>query len=156
MGLDIPDNLLALGEAVCFSVTRQQITTPRAGALELLSYLKTNNYKIGLISDCHYDVPEIWNETPFAPYFDVTVFSCQAGMNKADPRIFRIALEKLAVTPDKCMYIADGMRQELANASKLGMRAVQILVPEEIDDIPLREDWHGPVISSLNEILALL
>jgi putative hydrolase of the HAD superfamily len=156
MDLEMTDNILALGEEVCVSLTRQTITRPRENAVEVLSYLKSNGYKIGLISDCHYDVPQVWPETPFAPFFDVTVFSCQAGMNKSNPHIFEIALEKLGVKAKDCMYIADGNRNELANAKKLGMHAVQILVPGEIDDSPIREEWHGPRISSLKEILDLL
>ena len=129
---------------------------PRDGAIEILTHLKTNHYKIGLITDCGPDVPALWDETPFAPFIDVAVFSCTAGMNKGNPDIFRIATEKLGVKTQDCMYIADGMRNELANAANMGMYAVQILIPEEIDDSPIREDWHGPVISSLREILDLL
>ena len=121
-------------------------------AIELLSFLKSNGYQIGLISDCAPDLPELWLDTPLAPYFNVTVFSCLAGMNKGDPEIFQLAIEKLQVKPEKCIYVADGMRQELANAAKLGMHSIQILVPGEINDSPLREEWHGPVISSLQEV----
>jgi putative hydrolase of the HAD superfamily len=156
MNLNVPDNHVEAAAAIALSVTRDQICTPREGAIELLSYLKSNGYKLGLISDCFYDVPEIWPETPFAPYFDMTIFSCSVGMNKADPRIFQIAVETLAVKPENCIYIADGMRNELINAEKLGMHSVQILIPDEIYDSPIREDWHGPVISSLKEVLNLL
>jgi putative hydrolase of the HAD superfamily len=156
MDMDVPEYLLTRAAATPFSVTRSQITTPRDGAIECLSYLKSNGYKIGLISDCFHDVPEIWPETPFAPFFDVTVFSCTAGLNKADPRIFQIALEKLGAKAKNCMYVADGNRNELANAKKLGMLSIQIFIPDEIDDSPIREDWHGQKISSLHEIYNLL
>lgn len=156
MSLDVTDDLSALGEDICAAVTRQTITKPREHAIKLLIYLKSSGYKIGLISDCFYDVPEIWPETPFAPFFDVIVFSCSVGMNKSDPRIFQIALERLGVKANKCMYIADGNRNELANAKKLGMTSIQILVPGEIDDSPIREKWHGPRISSLHEIIGLI
>jgi putative hydrolase of the HAD superfamily len=156
MDLRVPENRIDLAAREPYSITQEYVTKPREGAIEVLSYLKSRSYKIGLISDCAPELPEIWNDTIFAPYFDATVFSCTAGMNKADPRIFQIAVEKLAVKPEKCMYIADGMRNELANAKKLGMHAVQILVPGEIDDSPIREEWHGPVITSLKEVLDLL
>lgn len=154
--LTVPDNLLNKAAIISLAMARRHLTAPRNGAIELLSYLKTNGYKLGLISDCGPDVPIVWNETPFALYFDVTVFSCEAGMNKGDPRIFRIALEKLAIKPKKCMYIADGMRNELANAAGLGMQAVQLLVQGEIDDSPIRENWQGLKISSLKEVLNLV
>ena len=154
--LNVPDNLVNHATNISLSVTKRHITVPRDGAIEVLSHLKTNGYKVGLISDCGPDVPEIWNDTPFAALIDVAVFSCSVGMNKADLRIFQIAIDRLAVKPESCLYIADGMRQELTNAAKLGMHSVQILVPDEIDDSPIREEWHGPVISSLKEVLNLL
>jgi hypothetical protein len=36
------------------------------------------------------DVPALWNETPFAPFFDVTVFSCSAGLGDNDLIYFPI------------------------------------------------------------------
>jgi putative hydrolase of the HAD superfamily len=156
MNVNVPDDSIKAAAAVALSITRNQICTPRDGALELLAYLKSNGYKIGLISDCYYDVPQVWPETPFAPYFDVTVFSCNAGINKADPRIFQIAVEQLAVKPENCMYIADGMRNELANAQNLGMYSIRILVPGEDYESPIREEWHGKTISSLREVVGLV
>jgi putative hydrolase of the HAD superfamily len=154
--LNVPDNLVNHATNISLSVTKRHLTVPREGAIEVLSYLKSNGYKTGLITDCGPDVPEIWHDTPFAPLIDVAVFSCSVGMNKGDLRIFQIAIDQLAVKPESCLYIADGMRNELANAAELGMHAVQILVPDEIDDSPIREDWHGPVISSLKEVLNLI
>jgi putative hydrolase of the HAD superfamily len=140
-----------------FGETRRVAMTPHEGAIELLTYLKSNGYKTGLITDCAADVPEIWDETPFAPLIDITVYSCSEGMNKGSPRIFELAAEKLDVEPGKCLFIADGNRNELANATRVGMRAVRLLIPEEIDyDSPLREQWDGPVISSLSEVRNLV
>jgi len=155
LNIKVADNLIKRASAIPFSLTKQVIT-PRDGAIEVLARLKSGGYKMGLISDCFYDVPEIWPETPYVKYFDVTVFSCDVGMNKANPEIFSIALEKLGVKAGDCIYVADGARNELANAAALGMKAVQIFIPEEVDNSPIREDWHGPVISSLQEILNLL
>jgi putative hydrolase of the HAD superfamily len=156
LSLEVPPDLIDHAAGISISMTKRLITVPRDGAMEVLSYLKTNGYKTGLITDCSPDVPELWPETPFAPYFDVVVFSCEAGMNKGDPRIFQIALEQLAIEPVKCIYVADGMRNELTNAAGLGMTAVQLLVPEEIDDSPIREKWHGQTISSLKGVLDFL
>jgi putative hydrolase of the HAD superfamily len=154
--LDVPENLVDLAADISISTARRHLTMPRDGAIDVLSYLKTSGYKTGLVSDCGPDVPAVWDETPFAPLIDAAVFSCAAGMNKGDPRIFQVILDKLKVAPEGCIYVADGMRNELANAAGLGMTAVQLLVPEEIDDSPIREDWHGPVIKSLKEVLNLL
>lgn len=151
-----PSHLIEKAADINLAATRNQICRPHAGAVELLEYLKSNGYKLGLISDCFYDVPKVWPETPFAPYFDVTIFSCEVGMNKANPDIFKIALGKLKVKAQDCIYIADGMRNELTNAAALGMIAVQLFISEEIDDSPIRENWSGLKITSLQEVYNLL
>ena len=139
-----------------FKSTRKMVEDIRPDAVELLSWLKSQDYKTGLISDCWTDIPELWDKTPFARLIDVPIFSCHVGMNKADIRIFQMAADQLKVSPECCVYVADGMRNELANAARLGMHSVQIYVPEEIDTAPIREDWKGPVISSLSEIKEFL
>ena len=154
--LDVHDNIIKRAADIPFLAVKNDVMKPREGSLELLAYLKTNGYRTGLISDCGPELPVFWNDTPFAPFIDVALFSWAEGMNKADPRIFQIALEKLAVKPENCIYVADGMRNELANAKKLGMTSIQIFIPDEINDSPIREDWHGQKISSLHEIYNLL
>jgi putative hydrolase of the HAD superfamily len=151
----VPHDAIRAAEQYPYAVTREVIT-PRDGALEVISHLKNQGYKLGLISDCFFDVTELWPQTPFAPHFDATVFSCDVGMNKANPAIFKIALEKLGVKARDCIYVADGARNELANAAGLGMKAVQIFIPEERDNSPIREDWSGEKISTLIELLSLL
>lgn len=139
-----------------FKSTRKMVEDVRPDAVDLLLWLKSRDYKTGLISDCWTDIPELWDETPFAPLIESPIFSCHVGMNKADIRIFQMAVDRLEVSPDRCIYVADGARNELANAAKLGMYAVQIYIPEEVDTAPIREDWNGPTISALSEIKEFL
>jgi len=155
--LSVPfnDNQIELASQLRLEMVKKEFT-PRKDAIEVLSYLKTNNFQTGLISDCSYPVPNIWSDTPFAPFIDEVVFSCLVGIKKPDPRIYQIAVDKLAVKPEECLYVADGIGQELASASKLGMHAVQILVPGEDGYDPYREEWNGPVIRSLKEILTFI
>jgi len=154
--INAQNNAIELAAVIPFSMVKNDVMVPRNNAIEVLTYLKSHGYKTGLISDCGPELPIFWDDTPYVAFIDVTLFSCSVGMNKGDPRIFQMAVEKLAVKPQSCLYIADGMRNELANAAKLGMHSVQILVPGEIDDSPIREDWHGQVITSLKEVLNLL
>jgi len=135
---------------------RHIMMKPRPDAVSVISQLKSLGYKAGLISNCTTDAPAIWPDTPFAHLFDVAVFSCSAGLMKPDPRIYQIAVEQLAVEPNECLYIADGIDQELAGAAQVGMHPVQIYVTGEDSIDSHREEWDGPVISSLTEVLALV
>jgi putative hydrolase of the HAD superfamily len=138
---------------------------PKPDALETLARLKSDGYKIALISNCDTEdteMPVIWPRTPFAPYFDAAIFSCTCGLEKPDPRIYRLATEKLGVKAEVCLYIGDGNNNELTGAALAGMHPVLIRHPDEGDINPLRtgeyegENWNGRVISSLKEVLELL
>lgn len=137
-----------------------RVMQPRPDAIEVLSQLKSQGFKIGLISNCSPDAPVIWQDTPLAPFFDVTVFSSSAGMRKPDPRIYLLATEQLGVQPEDCLYVGDGASQELSGAAKVGMSPVLIQVLDEDFDGSLpddaREEWDGPTVSSLTEVLALV
>ncbi len=138
-----------------FENTRKMLFSPRSDAMDVLTRLRTSGLKLGVISDCAFDVPEIWSETQFCKIMDFTSFSCEVGMNKANPLVFSAAAAKVGVPGENCVYVADGMRNELHNAASVGMHSVRFLVPEEIDGSPLREEWDGPAISSLSDLLKL-
>ncbi len=132
---------------------------PRADAVPVIKQLKSLNYKVGLISDCSPETPTAWPMSPFAGMFDVTVFSCVAGVKKPNPRIYGIATDKLGVAPGDCLYIGDGSSNELTGALKVGMHPVLIRDPDESVDahyIEREENWQGPVINKLKEVLNLV
>ena len=158
LGVDAQDNQIELAASIRFDMTKQEVKSLRDGAKEVLLHLKANGYKTGLISDCSKETTIILRDTPLYSLIDVTVFSCSAGIRKPDPRIYRIAVEGLSVNPQECIYIADGMGQELTRASELGMYAIQIRVPGKDDHNydTYRENWDGPVISSLKDVLTLV
>ena len=138
-----------------------QALTPRKDAIEVISTLKSNGHKIGLVSNCSPEPPVVWKDTPFAPLFDVTVFSSTAGLTKPDPRIYYMAIEKLKVNPEDCLYIGDGDSNELTGALKVGLQPILIRDPNEKPSNVIRSDyegdtWKGTVITSLKEVLNLV
>ena len=139
-----------------FDMTRNELIALHEGGINVLSHLRARGYKTGLISNCSFEATIIWGETPLAPLIDVAVFSCSVGMMKPDPRIYKLATGQLNVEPQDCLYLADGIGQELAIATQIGMYAIQILVPGENEYDPYREKWNGPTISSLTEILEII
>jgi putative hydrolase of the HAD superfamily len=136
----------------------RRVMKPRPESIEVISYIKKQGHKIGLISDCSDEIPVIWPETPLAPLFDAAVFSCVAGFRKPDPRIYSLAMEKLSVPPQSCLYIGDGGSQELSGALKAGMNPVLIRLDAESNEEHLssRERWNGQTVRSLKEILDLI
>jgi putative hydrolase of the HAD superfamily len=132
------------------------LLSPRPGAVETLEALRARGHRLGLITVCSEDVPDVWSETVFADVFDATVFSCSVGLRKPDPRIYRIACEELAVEPDEAVFVGDGANDELAGAERVGIRAVLI---HRAGEDPLWDEvrnWRGPRITAIPQVLSLL
>jgi putative hydrolase of the HAD superfamily len=128
------------------------------GALEALTTLRQRGYRLGLISDCSAETPQLWDSLPFAPLIEAPIFSCNVGYLKPDPRIYQIACERLAVAPEACLYIGD-RPEEVIGARAAGMRAVRVRPPHD-DTYEAREEgrpvWDGPELDSVAQVPALL
>jgi putative hydrolase of the HAD superfamily len=157
LGIQSSAEAIAAAAKLHSEIARRYLV-PRKDSLATIAYLKAAGRKIGLISDCSAEVPPLWADSAFAPLVEVAVFSCRFGLKKPDPRIYLFACKQLGVKPEDCLYIGDGSSRELTGAQAVGMDPVQILVPYELSDTHRvdTEDWPGPVISSFQEIPALL
>ena len=115
---------------------------PVPGAAETIGELRRRGLRIGLITVCSEDVPDLWPETPFHGLFDAEVFSCSVGLRKPDPRIYQLALDELRVEPSEAIFVGDGANDELAGAERVGMTAVMLERPSE-DQREEQPEWAG-------------
>jgi putative hydrolase of the HAD superfamily len=133
---------------------------PRDGALDTLREAKARGYPIALISMCAPDTPQRWRASEMAAFVDVTVFSSEMGLRKPDPEIYLAACKGLDVEPGRCLYCGDGAYGELSGAKAVGMTAYLIRPPDLDVAEALRpepeEDWQGPTVGDLRELLGLL
>ena len=155
LGIGVADDLVDEVVALRRDSTRS-LLAPRPGAVDTVVELRRRGYRLGLITVCSEDVPDVWGETAFADLFDVTVFSCSVGLRKPDPRIYRLACKELGVEPKEAIFVADGANDELAGAERVGMRGV--LIHRAGEDPPWDEvrDWHGARITAVPQVLSLL
>jgi putative hydrolase of the HAD superfamily len=143
------DDLLAMRR----DWTKQSLR-PRPDALPTLDELRRRGHLLGMISVCAQEVPQVWDETPLGGKFDATVFSCDVGVSKPDPRIYEIACERLDVEPADCLFVGDGANDELPGAERAGMTAIQLRAPGE-PLTPEGEAWTGRSIDRLSDLLQL-
>jgi putative hydrolase of the HAD superfamily len=132
---------------------------PRPGAEQVLHELRGRRVPTALISMCAPDTPPLWRASPLGGLVDVEVFSCEVGLRKPDPEIYRLACERLGVDPAACLYVGDGAYAELSGAAAVGMRAVLIRDPADAEVEGLRpeaEDWTGEHIERLEQVLTIL
>lgn len=158
--LKIPSDQQRIQQAadVRYEFTRGSLK-PKPEALELLTLLKQDGYRTGLVSNCAPDVPHLWHTTPLAQLIDVPIFSCQVKIRKPDPRIYRLVCERLRFAPQACLYVGDGSDRELTGAQQVGLSPVLVLTPLADAYDAQRPDvavWDGHIVQSLNDIPTLL
>ena len=103
-------------------------------------------YKLGIVS----------NGNSYAEHFgleDLISFSVYApdhgGIEKPDPRIFRIALELAGCTPHEMAHVGDSLEADVAGARQAGLRSVWLNRDGRQRDAVIRADRE---IASLREL----
>jgi putative hydrolase of the HAD superfamily len=129
----------------------------RDDAEATVSTLHNAGCRLGLISDCTHELPEIWPSLPIARYFNATVFSVEIGVRKPHLDTYRAVTEALGVDPSDCLYVGDGGSNELTGARQAGLRAIQLLTSDAAEAIvyDLDATWEGPRIRSLSEVIGV-
>jgi putative hydrolase of the HAD superfamily len=158
LGLEPDPQAVAAAATVRLDVYRG-IFEPVEGAEETLRWLRDRGYRVGLISMCAPETPALWRRLSVARLVEEAVFSSEVGLRKPDPAIYLLACERLDVEPTESLYVGDGSYGELTGAAAVGMRAVLIRDPAEVEGQihrPEVEVWTGPSIGSLREVPALL
>jgi putative hydrolase of the HAD superfamily len=86
--------------------------------------------------------------------FDAVVASGDIGIAKPDPRIFRLAAERLQVAPERCAFIGDLYETDALAAAAVGMTGIWL----DRGAAPLPGTASSPVvrIASLSELPPLL
>jgi putative hydrolase of the HAD superfamily len=122
---------------------------PRDDAVATLSELRSRGTRIGLVTNCTSEVPDLWRASELASLVDVAIFSCAEGVKKPEAAIYALAADRLGVTPAECLYVGDGSDDELGGAHRGGMSAVLLAAPDT--DTP--DIWSGSAIERLSDLI---
>ena len=96
----------------------------REGATATLRELHDRGFKLGLITNGSPTQHVKIAAMGLATLFSVVIVSDEVGMKKPDPRIFRMALQKLAVTAADAIFVGDNPELDIAGALGVNMRAI--------------------------------
>ena len=94
------------------------------GTVEALERLRAAGVRLGVVSNSDGQVDAALAEAGLRPYFEVVVDSTVAGVEKPDPRIFRVALEALGVPASETVYVGDVYEVDVVGARGAGMHPV--------------------------------
>lgn len=98
----------------------------RPGTFEALEELKSQGYKLGIVSNAEGQVEGDAHRFGLAPFFDTIIDSHVVGVEKPDPRIFRIALERLGVAPEETRFAGDIYSIDMIGARAAGIEGALI------------------------------
>ncbi|MCJ7707099.1 MAG: HAD family phosphatase [Anaerolineales bacterium] len=103
-------------------------------------------HKVGMITNAWSEIRvALENEWHIADAFDPLVISAEVGLVKPDPRIYRLALERLGVPPEEAVFI-DDFEVNVAGARAVGMMAIRFCsVYQALEDLEalLGENGEG-------------
>ena len=126
----------------------------KPGAGEALRQLKTNGYRLGLVSNTAYGekLRTILKNFGLARYFDCMLFSDEFGLRKPRPEIFRAALAEVKTDARQAVHVGDRVDLDVLGAKNAGMFAIYL----DADRAPYPEGFPRPDITvhSLAEVPA--
>lgn len=89
-----------------------------------LRLLQISGARAAVISNSNGSVRSILETLGLAGYLEFVIDSSEVGVEKPDPRIFRLALERAGIGPDDAVYIGDLYSVDVVGARAVGMDAV--------------------------------
>lgn len=90
--------------------------------IKTLQALRFQGVSLGLISNADRIDIQYWELSPLSRLFDTVVFSCDVGILKPDLQIYFLAMKKLSIMPEDCLFVGDGGSDELYGAKMAGMK----------------------------------
>ncbi len=96
----------------------------------VLEKLKEQGYKLGIISNWSWHLPELCESFDIARYFEAIITSSRVGFPKPQTEIFKVGLEKLKAEPSQSLHIGDTFSADIEGAWKAGLKALWIIRPD--------------------------
>ena len=123
-------------------------------AREVLHYVR-QKYKTGLITNGKNLVQHgKIDQLAIRDAFDFIIVSEEAGVKKPDPLIFEMALERLQLSAEECIYVGDHPVNDIEASASVGMNPIWIKVNQPWRDHITAKPIHE--IERLSELLGII
>lgn len=106
--------------------------------------------RMGIVSNFEEWLEGMLEEMQVAPFFEVIVISGKEGVEKPDPAIFQLALDRCGLAPEHVAFVGDHPTVDIAAARALGMTGVLV------DRWDRYAGHEGLRVRDLGELLAAL
>jgi len=129
---------------------------PVAGVMDFISYLKKNDYKIGLVtSSQHFKMQRALSLMGLTDTFDTEVTSRRITESKPSPMCYLLAAKDLNVKPEECIVFEDSFHGIRAGKDA-GMYVVGLSTTIPADQLEDKADCVVPDFSDLDKIIDII
>ena len=116
----------------------------RPGVIELLDWLKSHSCGLGVIANQPVEIRSIMERDNILRFFDVVIISEEVKLEKPNPRIFQLAMERAGAKPAECWFVGDRIDNDIKPAKKAGMHTVWVRGVSEHDDEAPKDESEQP------------
>lgn len=116
------------------------------GVEEVLGELRGFGLRMVVVSNANGKLAELLDRVGLSRYFDCLIDSHVERVEKPDPRLFRIALERVGAEAGRTLHVGDLYHVDVAGARAAGLSAVLL------DAADLYPDVDCPRVRSLTEL----
>lgn len=116
----------------------------------ILKQLRLRGLILGVISNSDGRIRTILQQCGIAHFFDIVVDSHEVGVEKPDPRIFALTLQRLNLRPYHALYVGDIYGIDVVGSERAGLQAILL------DTLDLYEGMHCRKIRHLRELLTIV
>lgn len=92
------------------------------GMGEALDAMRAHGVKVAIISNSEGMLDRLFTDLDVLRHFDLVVDSGKVGIEKPDPRIFRIALDRFGIVPERTLHLGDVFATDVLGARAAGIR----------------------------------
>lgn len=104
---------------------RKELEAPYEGAEEVLRTLSTA-YKIGVIANQSVSSTDRLTKWGLMPFISTCLCSFELSMEKPDPAIFKLALDRAGCAASQAVFIGDRIDNDIRPARLLGWKTIRI------------------------------
>ena len=112
-----------------------------------LEALRAMGLRLTVVSNANGTLRAHLERLQLARWFDCVLDSCELGVEKPDPRLFEIALERSGARPESTIHVGDLYHVDVVGARAAGLRAVLL------DEAGLYTDADCRRLQSLAELV---
>jgi putative hydrolase of the HAD superfamily len=117
------------------------------GVRPALTALREHGLTLVVVSNANGTLRAHMDRIGLSNYLDIVIDSRDEGVEKPDPRLFQIALDRAGARPESTIHVGDLYQVDVVGARAAGVRAVLL------DETHLRPDADCDRVASLGELV---